>query len=361
MADQYDITGTLMKQDETYFPNSNADHNSNLYGGMPLSVGNTTTAKYKGYVADIGASGQMGIGPRIMNLDGATPQIFPPAVIVMLQTPTMWMNVGSNGTKNIRGKMLKNLWEQHARSISGIDFGYTLNTADSLVGQDGQNLSMPTNTQRTPVSPNVTWVELYGNLVWNFHYMWLMDINHPDTQNSYLSAIKAATATNASDDYLQELPPWVVSTFSCSFMAIQPDPYGTYDRILDAALYTACFPTETGQIGMKKEVNVHEQMERSIPYKAIVQHNDNTREVGALILKAINFHKPDFQRATTLATIDGTLNDAGINRATAEAVTAFKDMVGDNYDLREAGGTNIANAIKLRASETITGSTIYNS
>ena len=357
MANEFDITGTLLKQDETRFSASTDDHNSNIYGGMPVNTTNPN-ARYQGLVADVGASGQMsGIGPRIMNLDGATPQIFPPAIIVMLQTPTMWRSV--NG--NLLGKMLKNLWELHARSISNIDFGYNLNSQDSLIGQDGQNISTPTNTQRSGVNPTPTWIELYGNVVWNVHYRWIMDINHPDTQNSYLSAIKAATSPDADDSYLQELPPWVFSTFSCSFMAIQPDPYGTYDRILDAALYTACFPQETGNLGIKKEVNDHAQMERSIPYKGIVQHNDNTREVGALILKALNFNKPDYQRATTLATMDGDLIDAGTSRHAAEAITAFKDMVSDNYDLREQGGTNIANSLKLRATESIATSNFYGS
>lgn len=349
MANEYDITGVLIHRDNTRFDKSTDDHNSNVFGGMPIAENNLTTAKYRGLVSDIGNSGQMsGMGPRIMNLDGATPQIFPPAVIIMLQTPTMWRSVNNN----IIGRTLRDLWELHSRSISGIDFGYTLNTSDSLIGQDGQNISMPTNTTRTPVSPSVTWTELYGNIVWNLHYRWIMDINHPDTQSSYLSAIKAATSPT-NDDYLAELPPWVFSTFSCSFMAIQPDPYGTYDRILDAALYTACFPTETGTLGIKREVNVHEQMERTIPYKAIVQHNDNTREVGAMIFKSLNYHHPDLQRATTLATMDGTLKDAGYSKQAYDTITSFKDMVTDNYVLREEGSQAIANAMRNNFSDTV--------
>ena len=348
-----DYIGTnkaLMPYDMIQFGENNS---TNLLGGMPLNTdGDTASGNsgLQGLMANIERGGQMsGIGPRIMNLDAATPQIFPPAVVVMLQTPTMWRAIGDQ--KNIRGKILKSLWETHARSISNIDFGYTINTQDSLVGQDSQNLSMPTNTQRSAVSPSVTWVEIYGNLVWNFHYMWLMDMNHPDTQNSYISSIMSQNRSDES--YLAELPPWVVSTFSCSFMAIQPDPYGTYDRILDAALYTACFPTETGMLGIKKEVNVHEQMERTIGYKAIVMHNDNTREVGALLLKALNFHKPDYQRATTLATIDGNLNDTGANRHAAEALEAYKDMVSGNYTLQSEGSVNIANMLKTTAPEEV--------
>ena len=343
---RYNTTDVLMDPDITKNANTKYGVDNNIYGAMPM---NLSANNHLGLVADVGASGQMcGIGPRIMNLDGATPQVFPPAVIVMLQTPTMWKAVSKYAGMNDRvadplGKMLKDLWELHAREISGIDFGYNLNTSDSLVGQDGQNLSVPTNTQRSAVSPSVTWTELYGNLVWNFHYRWIMDINHPDTQNSYLSAISAASTGN--DEALADLPPWVMSTFSCSFMAIQPDPYGTYDRILDAALYTGCFPTETGNIGIKKQVNSHELMERSIPYKALVQHNDNTREVGALILKALNFHKPDYQRATTLGKIDGDLTGSGANRLASEAITAFKDMVAGDYILQEAGGNNLANSL----------------
>lgn len=349
----YDIKGTLLGHDVVGYGD---EYNTNIFGGMPLT--NNQNHKYRGLVADVGNSGQMngGAGPRIMNLDGATPQIFPPAIIIMLQTPLMWKTVPdiATGQQNPLGRMLKNLWECHLQECTGIDVNLTLKYEESLVGQDGQQVSTPTNSQRAPISPSPTWVELYGNIVWNLHARWIMDINHPDTQNSYLSAIKALMAgQEGSDDYLQELPPWVFSTFSCSFMWIQPDPYGTYDRILDAGLVTAAFPTETGNMGVQKVTNTHQQMTRNIAYRGLLQHNDNTKEVGALIMKACNFHRPNLQRATTLATMDGSLIQSGISKQAAEAIVAFKDMVSDNMTLQNEGGTALINVLGQKVPATV--------
>jgi hypothetical protein len=261
-----------------------------------------------GNVSNIEAGAQLGIGPRILQIDAATPLIFNPAIIVMLTAPTMWDGYP------IAKTVLKSLFEMHAKSISGISFGYTLNFADTPNGHDGQVLSMPTNSQRTQVSPSFTWPEIYGNIVWNLHYKWIMDIQHPDTQVSQL-------ATSITDE---NMPPWLLSTISASFIAIQPDPTGVPDRIIDAAVYTAVMPTETGDLGIKREINSAEHHERSITYKALVQHNDNTRELGRIVLKAMNAHKPDFQRASTQKGIESSLAGQGMDKEVQEALRDYQ-------------------------------------
>ena len=259
-------------------------------------------------VANIQAGAQLGIGPRILQIDAATPLVFNPAIIVLLTAPTMWDRYPA--AKNA----LKSLFEMHAKSVSGLSFGYTLNFADTPNGHDGQQLSMPTNSQRTAVSPSFTWPEIYGNVVWNLHYKWITEIQHPDTQVSHLSA-------NFSDD---QVPAWLLSTISASFIAIQPDPTGIPDRIIDAAVYTAVIPTETGDLGIKREINSAESPERSITYKALVQHNDNTRELGRLVLKAMNAHKPDFQRATTYKEVESSLQGTGIDKEVQDALRDYQ-------------------------------------
>lgn len=256
-------------------------------------------------ISNIQEGAQNGAGPRIPKLDAATPLVLNNAIIVLLSAPTMW------DPYPMATQSLKALFEQHAKSVTGIDFGYTLNFNDTQNGHDGQSLSMPTHSQRTPVSPAFTWPEIYGNLVWNLHYKWIMDIQHPDTQVSQLSS-------QFSED---QVPPWILSAISASFIAIQPDPTGIYDRIIDAAVYTAVMPTETGNLGIKREIGgTPETPERSITYKALVQHNDNTRELGRLVMKSLNIHKPDFQRATTYTGVDDSLASLGLSKEVEEAL-----------------------------------------
>lgn len=261
-----------------------------------------------GNIANIQEGAQVGVGPRTLQIDAATPLIFNPAIIVMLTAPTMWDAYPT--AKNI----LKALFEMHAKSVSGLSFGYTLNFADTPNGHDGQVLSMPTNSQRTQVSPNFTWPEVYGNIVWNLHYKWIMDIQHPDTQVSHL-------ASNLADE---NMPAWLLSTISASFIAIQPDPTGVPDRIIDASVYTAVMPTETGDLGIKREINSAEHHDRSITYKALVQHNDNTRELGRIVLKAMNAHKPNFQKASTFTGVESSLAGTGLDKEVQDALRDYQ-------------------------------------
>src|SRR5574344_286581 len=75
-------------------------------------------------VANLARSGQLGTGIRTAKLDGATPAIFNPVVGVVLTVPSMW-----DRWPKLQ-EMLKAVMETHAKSISGIDFNYSLETAD---------------------------------------------------------------------------------------------------------------------------------------------------------------------------------------------------------------------------------------
>lgn len=263
-------------------------------------------------MANIEAGAQNGIGPRIPRLDAATPLIFNNSIIVMLSAPSMWDNYPE------LQRQLKALYELHARSVSNIDFGYTLDFHEQAMSHDGQQLPMPTTSKRTAVGPTFTWGEQHGNIVWNIHAKWISDVQNPDTQVSQLSSQMA-------DD---EIPPWLLSTISASFIAVLPDPTGIPDRIIDAAVYTAVMPTETGMIGFKREIGgAGESPERSVTYKGIVQHNDNTRELGRLVMAARNLHKVDYRTATTYAGVDDTLSGMGLSKEVEDAMRDFKLMV----------------------------------
>jgi len=167
-------------------------------------------------LANIMNGGQLGVGFNLANLDAATPLIFTPTVLVVMSTPTMY-SVGASKTfnkENAFQKMLKALIETHAKSVTGIDFGYTLETAEQPIGHDGQNIQVPTKSKRSPVAPSFVFPEVPGNLVWNMFNQWVFDIQHPDTNASF-------QRMDTDDlDYLS-------SAYSMTMMAIQFDPTKT--------------------------------------------------------------------------------------------------------------------------------------
>ena len=235
-------------------------------------------------VANLSQSGQLGMGVRFTKLDGATPAVFNPTVCIVLNTPSMWDKYHK------LQEMLRAIVETHAKSITGIDFGYVLETTDTPVGHDGQQLSVPTRTTRGAVNPSITVPEYPGMPVYNLFKQWIFDIQHPDTNASVLPA-------QLGDGSEADIPGWFVSAYSMSMICIQYDPSGLPDRIYDACVITNMFPKEIGDIGFERTIGQTKPMERSINFTGIVQHNEMTKALGISVAKMLNMHKVNYNFA----------------------------------------------------------------
>lgn len=242
-------------------------------------------------VSNLARSGQLGTGIRLTKLDGATPAVFNPVVAVVLQVPSMW-----NRWPKLQ-EMLKAVVETHAKSITGIDFGYTLETADTPVGHDSQTMKVPTKTTRSGVNPSMTFTEYPGMPIYNLFRTWQFDIQHPDTNMSILPSQIANEA---------EIPAWYMTAYAMTMLFIQYDPSGLPSRIYDAAIITNMFPTEIGEIGFQRQLGTTELKERSINFAGIVQHNENTRELGYRVAEMLALHKINYNFA--LPGVAGTTN-----------------------------------------------------
>jgi hypothetical protein len=212
----------------------------------------------------------LGFGVSSASIDGATPLVLPPAIVIGIHTPSMWKKKFPE-----MGRMLKVLWERHCKNWSGIDTDYTLETNDTPVGNDGQNNQTPLNVKRTQPSPSATFDELIGNLVWNFHLQWMKDISDPDTK---------AFASRMEDPSLQFMP----SVYSGAIMVIQPDPSYVPENIIGASIISNMAPTTPGgALGMEKQIGQSKNIERAITYTGYLQHNNTTNQLGVEIAKKL--------------------------------------------------------------------------
>ncbi len=245
-------------------------------------------------VMNLTQSGQLGIGVKFTKLDGATPAVFNPVVCIVLNTPSMWDRYPK------LQEMLRAIVETHAKTISGIDFGYTLETTDTPVGHDGQTLKVPTRTTRGAVNPSITVPEYPGMPVYNLFKQWIFDIQHPDTNASALPAnigMGAGTDDTQARLTADAIPGWFMSAYSMSMICIQYDPSGLPDRIYDACVITNMFPTEIGEIGFERSIGQTKPMERSINFSGLVQHNEMTKALGISVAKMLNMHKVNYNFA----------------------------------------------------------------
>lgn len=248
---------------------------------------------------------QLGIGLNAMFLDASTAQVLPPVVLVVLQTPSMYDNMP------FIGRMIKSVIECQPKSVTGIDFGYNLETAESPAGHDGQQQAVPLKTKRTPVSPSFVFQEVQGNLIWNLIRKWIMDIQHADTNAAMAGISIPHTYTS--------------TTYSMTMMAIQFDPTWLPENIIDAACYTNMFPTSTGELGFERQIATAKTIERTIPFTAIVQNNDYVRALARDIATALQLVKINYNLARTpVPGINALIANSGLAN---EAIAARNQWV----------------------------------
>jgi hypothetical protein len=262
-------------------------------------------------LGNIVAGAQLGYGPNLPQIDGSTPLTLSPVVPVVTHVPTMFANV------QFAQEILKALVERHAKEISGIDFGYQLEGSPTPVGQDGQELHMPTNSKRTPVTPTFTWQEITGNLVWNFFKNWIKMIKDPDTQASALTALNLSST----------MAPMLMSFFTMDVLFIQYDSTMRPENIIDAWFVTSMWPQETGMIGAKRQIGHSEMVDRQIAFYGVLQHNRNTKVAGQIIADALGLHMTNYDFAVPKATMwDANLNNMGLQEAAVSSVATFQNL-----------------------------------
>jgi hypothetical protein len=266
------------------------DNNTYEYMGLEdaaWGVGVNPVGKFS--ITNAIGNGQLGVGIKAPALDVATPLILPPAVIVVLQIPSMYDNVaagdGHGGQRlTAMGAAIKDIFESHAKAVTGIDIDYTLESVGDQPLHDGQNFQAPGKTKRTQQSPSFTFGEVTGNLYWNIMKKWITDINYPDTY-----AIGANVHVSGG---------WTMSAYSMTIAVIQPDVTGRPDRIIDCSIFCNMFPQGTGGLGVERNIGqMKSGNDRSVTFTAIQQHNAYTKQLGQLIMEKLSMHKLDFDWA----------------------------------------------------------------
>lgn len=237
-----------------------------------------------GTVANLTAGSTLGIdGIRTVSLDAATPLVFPPAVIVVTQMPTMY-----NSNPEF-AQMLKTIIETHPTGVSNIDVEYTLNTEETKVGHDGQTIKVPTQTERSAINPEFTFQEVTGNLIWESFYKWITDTQDADTEASMTHIDGSASAL-----------PWVSSTYSMSIAVIQFDPTFQPDNIIGGAFISNMFPTTPGGgMGLERQIGQSAVKERSVSFTGYLRHNRNTRGLLVDIAKKLSLGAWGIRSAVT--------------------------------------------------------------
>lgn len=251
-------------------------------------------------VPDFTLGQQLGIAPHIDNIDSSTPLVVPPVLLVVLQTPTMW----DAYPKLYRS--LKTCMESCAKSVTGIDPGYTMETQSTPGGQDGQQILTPSNAKRTEMSPSFVFQERPGNPIWNLMRKWITDTQDPDTKIAF-----QGLKLNGNINY-------VMSSYSMTMMALMFDMTGRTENLMDAVLMTNMFPLATGELGMQRVPGETLTPERSVNFSCLYRHNAYTRAAGVELANQLQLDKLAYEQAMMgNISVSAKLADTGIAQEAA--------------------------------------------
>ena len=269
----------------------------------------TNVDKYGGLAnqtyGNIIAGAQLGIGPRLVNIDSVTPLVFPNAIVVVTHTPTMFDNIPH------ANEILCALLERWAKTVDGISPNMTISELDGFKMQNKQTAKMPGTTGYDDLTPTFTFQEIPGNLIYRFFELWLKMMSHPDTGYSQLSSIFQG----------ETIPPFIYSYFTTDIMIIQPDITLQPENIIDAYFLCTMWPKSPGgELGVKREVGFDgETKERSVEFNSLLQRNSNTYRVGQTILDVLQLHRLNFDLAKPISLqIEDKLKDSGVTKTIEE-------------------------------------------
>lgn len=245
----------------------------------PDYIGRFGVKKY----GNINLGAQLGIGNRLSHIDGGTPEVLPNLVPVVLSTPTIFDSVPG------MSEMFKTIAERLAISWEGLDFEYTAEMQQTVVGHDGQQLSVHTQTRRSQLTPSLTAQEVKGMLLWNFFRKWINMSKDADTQ---------AAMTHGSLGSIEDLEPLTISSTTADILWIQYDSTYRYDNVLAGFVTMAMFPNTSSMAGWKRTVGDQQGFpQRSIPFSCVLQHNDNTNELARDMARLLRLHAADYNLA----------------------------------------------------------------
>jgi hypothetical protein len=254
-----------------------------------------------GRAADVSKPGHSGLFEDFTHLDSATPAVFNPVKMIVLRTPGMY------DSNPLFAKMLKSIMESHATSASGFDIEYTLDTDQTPIGHNGQNLEVPMATKLSQQSPSFTFPELTGGIIWKVFERWLKDIKDPVTGSSLLNM-----AGNAD---------FVSTNYSMTMLFIQFDATHRPENIMNACLMTNMFPKGTGQFGMKFDLAQPTKQERSISFTGLQQHNDNVLSLARDIAETLTLTKLSGDKLNaSMDSVSSMLAESGIASQAASAL-----------------------------------------
>jgi len=253
--------------------------------------------------------GQHGAQPNYTTFISNKPYVRKPMIVKVLTYPKLFDKLPDS--KYWR-QTYKSILEEHALTISGVQFGITGETDEVAFGGGGEFQQVVTKTRRARSNVSIELNEKIGRPFAQFHNSWLR-LLHMEPETNYAGIIGLLGGTEVPD----LLPDQTTGSIICF------EPNETFSQVQKAVLITNFFPLSDGTQEMNKDMTANGQMENhSIEYACLSQHGYGVLQYAQSLLSDINRSGlSPFYRQAFINEIDAGLeaSDRGYTEAVEEA------------------------------------------
>jgi hypothetical protein len=172
---------------------------------------------------------------------------------------------------------LRAMIETLPRTIEGFNKGLKVETSDVAIGGGSEIQQDVLRVVRDRSSPSFGYADKYGKPMVRFLEQYILYLlGNPETHTPGI-----VTLADKPSDYLSDL-------YSFSALFYETDPTKTH--IVEAWLCTNMYPTNTGDIIGKRELNANQDInEFQVEFTAITQIGEGPRQLAQILLDEINY------------------------------------------------------------------------
>lgn len=197
-------------------------------------------------------------------------------LLVYLVEPPRGFQLLKDGDEYVN--TLKSLVEVHALSVTGLNAGLTVETAETPIGGAGERQQDPTNVTREVSNVTFRINEKYGRPVQRFLESWITNLIM-DPNSKYANI---ATVAGGINDLLSDM-------YAAVMLFVEPDPSLT--KVNKAWLGANMFPLSTGEITGAKDLTAPgETLTYDITMAGFFQYGKGVDQFAQTILSTIQLN-----------------------------------------------------------------------
>jgi len=220
--------------------------------------------------------GQMGYSNNLPNWLSNAAHLARPLIPILMEAPRGFDYCPE--PQFLKG-VLRQLVEEQAMRIDGLNATLTVDTAEHAIGGGGQVQHEFTNVTMAPTNVTMSWIDRYGMATSRFwrYYIHMLMMNE-DSKVAGVSTLP--NLRNVVKD-------WLPDNYTFTMLFIEPDP--TWAYVVQSFLVTNMFPRTTGDIIGRREITSSMEMRNlDIEFGGIMQYGSGVDSLATSILRDIN-------------------------------------------------------------------------